>query len=81
MVNRSLSRIAGSILVLVTLLLTSCATAPSEPAPRLKPMSYSASPLMTIDISKQYTATIETGKGNMKLVLKDDGGWSLSPNQ
>ncbi len=69
MVNGSLSRIAGSILALVTLLLTSCATTPSEPAPRLKPMSYSASPLMTIDISKQYTATIETGKGNIVLEL------------
>ena len=69
MVNRSLSRIAGSILALVTLLLISCATTPSEPAPRLKPMSYSAPPQMTIDISKQYTATIETGKGNIVLEL------------
>ena len=69
MVNRSLSRIAGAILVLVTLLLTSCATAPSEPAPALKPMSYSAPPPMTIDTSKQYTATIETGKGNLVLEL------------
>ncbi len=41
MVDRSLSRIAGAILVLVTLLLTSCAVTPSEPA-ALKPMSYSA---------------------------------------
>ena len=69
MVNRSLSRIAGAILVLVTLLLTSCATAPSEPAPTKKPMSYSAPPLMTIDTSKQYTATIETEKGNLVLEL------------
>ncbi len=68
MTNVNLFRIAGSILVLVTLLLTSCAT-PSEPAPRLKPMSYSAPPPMTIDISKQYTATIETGKGNIVLEL------------
>ncbi len=69
MVNSSLPRIAGSILALVTLLLTSCATTPSEPASRLKPMSYSAPPPMTIDISKQYTATIETGKGNIVLEL------------
>ena len=68
MVNGSLSRIAGAILVLVTLLITSCATAPSEPAPTKKPMSYSAPP-MTIDTSKQYTATIETGKGNIVLEL------------
>ncbi len=69
MVNRSLSRIAGSILVLVTLLLISCAVTPSEPAPTLKPMSYSAPPPMTINTSKQYTATIETGKGNIVLEL------------
>ena len=68
MVNRSLSRIAGAIL-LVTLLLTSCATAPSEPEPTKKPMSYPAPPSMTIDTSKQYTATIETGKGNIVLEL------------
>ena len=66
--NGSLSRIAGSILVLITLLLASCAVTPSEPA-ALKPMSYSAPPPMTIDTSKQYTATIETGKGNIVLEL------------
>jgi len=68
-VNKSLSRIAGTVVVLVTLLLTSCATAPSEPAPMKKPMSYSAPPPMTIDTSKQYTATIETVKGNLVLEL------------
>ena len=68
-VNRSLSRIAGCTFILVVLLLTSCATTPSEPAPKLKPMSYSAPPPMTIDTSKQYTATIETGKGNLELEL------------
>jgi len=67
--NWSLSRIAGSILVLVTLLLISCAVTSSEPAPTLKPMSYSAPPPMTINTSKQYTATIETGKGNIVLEL------------
>ncbi len=71
MANGSLSRIAGAILVLVTLLLTSCGVTPSEPAPvpTSKPMSYSAPPPMTIDTSKQYTATIETGKGNIVLEL------------
>ena len=69
MVNKSLSRIVGTVVVLVTLLLTSCATAPSEPAPMKKPMSYSAPPPMTIDAGKQYTATIETGKGNIVLEL------------
>ena len=32
-------------------------------------MSYSAPPPMTIDTSKQYTATIETGKGSLVLEL------------
>jgi peptidyl-prolyl cis-trans isomerase B (cyclophilin B) len=32
-------------------------------------MSYSTPPPMTIDTSKQYTATIETGKGNLVLEL------------
>jgi peptidyl-prolyl cis-trans isomerase B (cyclophilin B) len=32
-------------------------------------MSYAAAPPMTIDTSKQYTATIETGKGNIVLEL------------
>ena len=69
MVNRSLSRIAGCTFILVALLLTSCATAPSETAPTKKPMTYSAPPPMTIDTSKQYTATIETEKGNLVLEL------------
>ena len=63
MTTKSLSRIAGITLVLVALLLASCAGA----AP--KPKTYSAPPPMTIDISKQYTATIETEKGNLVLEL------------
>ena len=69
MVNKSLSRIAGTILVVATLLLTSCAVTPSESAPKKKPMNYSAPPPMTIDTSKQYTATIETEKGSIVLEL------------
>ena len=34
-----------------------------------KPKTYSAPPDMMIDTSKQYTATIETGKGNLVLEL------------
>ena len=59
----SLSRIAGIILVLVTLVSASCAGA----APKHK--TYSAPPPMTIDTSKQYTATIETEKGDLVLEL------------
>ena len=58
-----LSRIASIILVLVTLPVTSCAgTAPER-------KTYSAAPPMTIDTSKQYTATIETKKGDLVLEL------------
>jgi len=63
MTTESLPRIAGIILVLVALLSASCAGA----AP--KPKTYSAPPPMTIDTSKQYTATIETEKGNLVLEL------------
>ena len=59
----SLSRIAVIILVLVTLLSASCA----GEAPKRK--TYSAPPPMTINTSKQYTATIETEKGNVVLEL------------
>jgi len=69
MTTKSLSRIAGITLVLVTLLLASCGGQAPEPAPAPKPTTYSAPPPMTIDTSKQYTATIETEKGNLVLEL------------
>lgn len=63
MTTRRLPQIAGIILVLMTLLSASCAgTAPEH-------KTYSAPPPMTIDTSKQYTATIETEKGNLVLEL------------
>jgi len=56
-------RTVSIILVLMTLLLASCAgTAP-------KHKTYSAPPPMTIDTGKQYTATIETEKGDLVLEL------------
>ncbi len=57
MINWSLSRIVGPMLVLSALILSSCATSYSEPPP------------MTIDTSKEYTATIETKKGDLVLEL------------
>jgi len=63
MTNRSLFRIAGIILVMVTLLSASCASTAPEPK------TYSESPPMKIDTNKQYTATIETEKGNLVLEL------------
>ena len=63
MANGILSRISGVILVIVPLLLASCGSV----AP--KQTTYSAPPPMTIDASKQYTATIETEKGDLVLEL------------
>ncbi len=60
---RSLFRITGIIFIGVILLSAACAT----PSP--KPKTYSAPPPMTIDVNKQYTATIETDKGNLVLEL------------
>ena len=67
MITGSLFRIAGIILVVVTLLSASCA----GEAPKRK--TYSAPPPMIIDTSKQYTATIKTEKGNVVLELFASG--------
>jgi len=69
MITKSLSRMAGIALVLVTLLLASCGGQAPGPSPTPGPKTYSAPPPMTIDTSKQYTATIETEKGNLVLEL------------
>ena len=58
-----LAQIAGIVFVLVTLFLLSCGTPPPEPK------TYSAPPPMLIDTTKQYTAIIETEKGNLVLEL------------
>ena len=63
MTTRNLSRIAGIIMLMAALLSVSCTGAAS------KPKTYSSPPPMTIDTSKQYTATIETEKGNLVLEL------------
>jgi len=67
MTTRNLSRIAGIILVLAMLLSASCGGQVSETAQT--PKTYSSPPPMMIDTSKQYTATIETEKGNLVLEL------------
>ena len=57
---------------LLALVLGMMSCAPSEPpetAPAPKPKTYSAPPPMIIDTSKEYTATIETEKGNIVLEL------------
>ncbi len=66
MATYGLSRITGITLVLATLaLLMSCANT----IPNHKTKTYSVPPPMTIDTNKQYTATIETKKGNLILEL------------
>ena len=69
MSTKNLYRIAGITLVLVALLLASCGGQAPEPAPAPEPKTYSAPPPMTIDTNKQYTATIETEKGDLVLEL------------
>ena len=72
---RQLTRLSGIILLLTSLLLASCGgptPAPQpkpEPTPPPKPKTYSAPPPMKIDTSKQYTATIETEKGDLVIEL------------
>jgi len=63
MTTKNLSRTAGIILLLVVLLSAACSGA----TPRGK--TYSTPPSMIIDTSKQYTATIETKRGNLVLEL------------
>ncbi|MFC2066554.1 peptidylprolyl isomerase [Chloroflexota bacterium] len=89
MVAKVLYRLVGTTLILPALLAMSCgestpppkpvpaptpAPAPKPaPAPTPKPKTYSSPPQMIIDTSKQYTATIETEKGNLvpELFAKD----------
>jgi len=61
------------IVLLMTLAVVSCGEKAPEQAPAARPKSYSSPPPMTIDTSKQYTATIETEKGSMvaELFAKD----------
>jgi len=66
---KRLSRIAGIIFALGTLLSASCGGQAPGTAPTPKPKTYSAPPPMVIDTSKQYTAIIETEKGNLVLEL------------
>lgn len=58
-------KIALIMIALGTLLSASC----TSQAPAVKPKTYSAPPPMVIDTAKEYTATIETEKGNLVLEL------------
>lgn len=60
-------RLGSYITILVfALSMTACATSPTEePVEEPERMTYSEPPAMTIDVTKNYTATIETEKGNI----------------
>ena len=61
--SRKRKLLIGLAAVVIIVLIVVIATIPG------KPKTYSAPPPMTIDTSKQYTATIETEKGNLVLEL------------
>lgn len=71
MLMNRLPKMVIAILAAGTLLLASCACPGPEPTPKPapKPKTYSAPPAMVIDTGKEYTATIETERGNMVLEL------------
>ncbi len=71
MIRRILTLVV--IILLVTLAVISCGEKAPEQLPEVKPKTYSSPPPMVIDTSKQYTAIIETEKGNMvaELFAKD----------
>jgi len=62
-----LSRVATIIVIVGIIFSLSCTS--QAPTPEPKPKTYSAPPPMVIDTSKEYTATIETEKGNLVLEL------------
>jgi len=66
-----MSKMAIAVLAAGTLFLASCTCQEPEqaPEPAVKPKTYSAPPAMVIDTGKEYTATIETERGNMILEL------------
>ena len=69
---RILCRRAGIVLLLLLFLIISCSGAvPEAEEKEEEPVrkTYSAPPQMMIDASRQYTATIETEKGNLVLEL------------
>ena len=57
------------LLALVLGMMSCAPSAPPETAPAAEPKTYSAPPSMIIDTNKEYTATIETEKGDIVLEL------------
>jgi len=69
MIRRNIVRIVSLMSISTILLLGGCAKGTPEPTPSANPKQYSSPPSMVIDTNKQYTATIETEKGNIVLEL------------
>ena len=70
MATKALLRLfIGIILILATLLATSCGGTEPEQAVKPEPKTYDAPPPMIIDTNKQYTAFMETEKGTLVLEL------------
>ncbi len=70
MVTKVWSWLISAILVMTVLFVVSCGgagTVSEKSSSTEKPKTYSAPPAMKIDTSKQYTAIIETEKGNLVL--------------
>lgn len=64
---RNLTRMFITFIALLAFLMVSCSHGEVDSEP--KRMTYSSPPAMIIDTSKQYTATIETKKGDLVLEL------------
>ena len=64
---KGLPLVITALLVLVSGMISCAPSAPPEATP--EPKTYSTAPPMTIDTSKEYTAIIETEKGNIVLEL------------
>ncbi|MBA7666386.1 putative peptidyl-prolyl cis-trans isomerase [subsurface metagenome] len=66
---KRLPLVITALLVLVLGVIGCTPSVPSEKAPTPAPKTYSAPPSMVIDTSKDYTATIETERGDIVLEL------------
>jgi cyclophilin family peptidyl-prolyl cis-trans isomerase len=64
-----IKRLIGIFLLGSTLLATGCAGQANTPRSSSKPKTYSKPPDMIFDTNKQYTATIQTEKGNLVIQL------------
>lgn len=69
MIRRNIVRIVSLMSISTLLILGGCAKGTPEPTSSSNPKQYSSPPSMIIDTNKQYTATIETEKGDIVLEL------------